>query len=283
MASAFYYVVLLMKNMKKTILTFLMSLMFLCTGCSKQIPTNEKSDEPGFLFNQQVIEYIDANYDHKVSYYYGTGIKALAVEDDHIVNGKTEIIPIYREDEPIFFIIYGSEAKMIKADKVSDYIRHNHKYIVIEAENELCLISADGVITFDDDVSYLLDEKISSLIKKEIGNRFQDNIMGSGKSIIKMVNPKDPDIKENADSANDHIIVKFKDGDRTEQIAKYEEFCKGKAQSGSNTSDIYIFYFDALSSEELNKLLEESNKLNYVEIAQLDKQNELIDPVKVTD
>ena len=258
----------------------LLSLICICSGCSKEIPTNHLSDKAGFLFDEETIRYIYQNFDPHSSYYYGTGIKSLAMKEDQIADGDMDLIPVFKEDEPIFVIVSGKEDRMVRSKNFLEYIKVHQKYVILEAEGNLCLLSADGLIVIEGDETYSFPEELQTSLREIFDNRFEDNLMGTKKSIIKMRKPNDPGIDEKTKAADDHIIVRFREGDRIEQIAKYEEFCHGKAQTGPNTSDIYIFYFDAMSLPDLNRLVEESNKLDYVEIAQLDEQNELIDPVK---
>ena len=267
----------------KKVLIMLLSILCLC-ACSKQIPTNPPSKKAAFLYRDESVSYIGEHFDRNKEYYYGTGISSLKIEGGKIVEGDTDIIPVYQGEELVFLILGGEENKIVDDDEILHGFNGNKNFVILEIENDLCLFDADSMTVIDGDPSFTLDDDLSSFLKKEFGAAIPENLFGKEKAIIKMKEPKgDGIIDDKTDPDNDHIIIRFKDGNREEQIRMYEEFCKGKCETGENTSDIYIFYFDALSDADMNDLVERSKMLDYVEAASIDHENELIDPVTKTE
>ncbi|MBQ3963025.1 MAG: hypothetical protein II678_05690, partial [Erysipelotrichaceae bacterium] len=144
-----------------------------------------------------------------------------------------------------------------------------------EMDGKLYALYADQFLLIDEDAAMDLPEEVRSYLEKMLNKKkLEENILGSKRSIIKMVAPKE-DVKGDSMYRNDRILVKFKEGDRIKQIEMYETFCKGKCINIENSSGIYIFTFEEMKEEDLKRLLNDSKGLPYIESASLDQKNEL--------
>ncbi len=272
-----YPVVIKRKEMKKALLIIMMIL--LCTGCSKEPLSNPLAENAGLFYEQEARSYISEHYSADSNYYIGTGIRTLSVDGKTVGEGKTDITPVYQDDDLMFLIIHNEKGnQIITPEKTMAYIAEHDRYVIFEMKESIYLIGEGALFSVLDDEEYEIDEDLRKLIEKECGKTFEVNMMGSKKALIKMIQPKEDPKDQPQTVANDRIVVKFKDGDREKQIAMYEEFCNGKVQSKLNSSDIYIFVFDPLNEKALNRLLEDTQALSYVESASLDRINGLNPP-----
>lgn len=267
----------------KKILIMLLSLLCLCTGCSKEVISNPASKKAVFLYQEDAIAYISENYDRYKDHYFGSGILTLKIEGKELIDGDIDIIPVYEGEKMIFVILGKDEIKIIDDEQVLNKLDGDKKFVILQIEDNVCLFDTEGLTMIDGESSYTHPEELSNFLKKEFGDKIPENLLGKDKSIIKMKEPKGDIIDGKVNPKNDHILIQFQEGDITEQISMYEDFCKGKCETGENTAGVYIFYFDALSDPDMNKLVEDSNKLDYVKTASIDHENELIEPVTKTE
>ena len=264
--------------MKKALLVIMMAILCACTEVSIKDVENPVSEISGLELQEMVKTYLLENGDLKKDYYIGTGIRTLSLTSD-ISEGKTDVFPVYCDDQLILLVLHRLEGDLIVVpEEVLKYISENNNYLITETEGNVYYLSQEEILLIDGDEKYEFSDVTSKLLEKVREKINEENVMGKDKIIIKMMKPidgKDSGFVPSGMFANDHIIIRFAEGNREEQIEVYEEFCHGKVQSDINTSDVYIFVFDPLSDEKLQKLLDDSNALDYVEAASLDKLNEL--------
>jgi hypothetical protein len=268
--------------MKKILVMIMMILLCACAG--QEFVTNSKAEISSVEIAEEALGYISDHYSLRREYYVGDGVKTLIVnEDGKIADGETEVFPVYYNDDILFMVLAKEgECRFVEPSDAMAAIIRNNKYLIFEVSGNVFYLSQDEFLMIDGDKKFVIPEDMNALISKKYDGKFIDNPMGEERVIIKTKKPIDGGEQKDP-VGDDHIIVRFKEGDREKQIADYEAFCNGNVDVNDPNNEIYIFYFDKLSLPELNKLVEESNKLDYVEIAQLDQQNELIDPVKVNE
>ena len=261
--------------MKRLIVSIL--IIAICmTGCSDHVPTNPVSKQAGIFYQETAVRCITDNYDVNAKHYIGTGIRSLKIDGKQLVEGDLDIIPVYEEEELIFLIVGNEDdVHIIDSKDALAYMSTHPDFIVFEMNGKLYALYADQFLLIDEDAAMDLPEEVRSYLEKMLNKKkLEDNILGSKRSIIKMVAPKE-DIKGDSMYRNDRILVKFKEGDRIKQIEMYETFCKGKCINIENSSGIYIFTFEEMKEEDLKRLLNDSKGLPYIESASLDQKNEL--------
>ena len=89
--------------------------------------------------------------------------------------------------------------------------------------------------------------------------------------------------KERGIIRKDRICAKFTSGNEDEKTLMFERFCNGRLYQKLKGSGVFIFEIDRVNVKTLNKLIDDANKLDYVESAATDIQNELIEPVTKTE
>ena len=264
--------------MKRALMMIIMILLCACTEVSVKDLKNPISEISGFELQEMIKTYLLENGDLKKNYYMGNGIRTLSLTGN-MSEGKTDVFPVYCEDQPILLLIHRSDNDLIAVpEKALKCISENNNYLIVETEENIYYLSKDEILLIDGDENYGFSEAENKILDKVRANIEEENIMGKDKAIIKMLKPidgQDSGFVPSGMFANDHIVIRFVEGNREEQIKAYEEFCHGKVQSGINTSDVYIFEFSALSDADIQKLVDDSNALDYVEAASLDKINEI--------
>ncbi len=259
----------------------------------KEIITNPAVETVIFDMDTAAIKtFIEDNYSLKKDYYLGNGIRTLVPGKD-LTEGNVEVFPVYRDNSLAFLIIDDKDKEgydFITDSEIMDAFQNDIKNLLLEIDGNIYYLSADIMIPVYGDKEFQLTEEMQKLLETYQSQITEDNVMGETRQIIKMTKPLDPDdgsslngetVKIDGKKYCSHrIIVIFKEGDRADQIAKYESFCKGTVQSDNTDYDYYVFEFDPLDATSLKGLLENTEKLSYIESASLDPQIELIDPIK---
>lgn len=92
--------------------------------------------------------------------------------------------------------------------------------------------------------------------------------IGDGAQVRQIANPA---LKKDKLFADNHLVVRFKDGNREEQIEKFKAFCNGNLSSHLKLGDVYVFETAEHDADNIEKLVEASKELDYVEAVGLDK------------
>ena len=266
----------------KKLLILVMILFTLC-GCTDDGPiSNPASEVSSFEVMDTVQDYLEENYNLNRDYYLGSGIRTLSFDSDKICEGNSDVFPVYFNDRILFMVVLkDGTSEVILPEKTMEKMSEDDHFILYEIENEILYISETENISLYTDESSVLPEEIQKVITKNFEGKITENPMGTRKIIIKTVKPSGGKDGQSLDYAHDHIIIRFAQGDREKQISDYEAFCNGKVGNDDPDLETYIFYFDPLSDTEMDKLVDLSNQLPYVESAAKDKVADLIDPTTV--
>lgn len=260
--------------MKKVLIIMLMILLCACSENRLDDLKNSKSEITTDQALVKVTTYLISGYDLEKNYSVSDGIKTIDL-DHKLSDGDTSVFTVYCDDAPIFLFLKDKDGeRIVKPEEAMKRMDEDHYYVIVETEENIYCVSSKEILLIDGDEDYELPKDTETLTEKVKEAIKEENPMSQSRTAIEKKSSSGLPKQQ----ANDRVIVRFKDGNREKQIADYEKFCHGKAQSGVNSSDIYLFIFDPLSDEDLKKLIEESEKLDYVAAVSVDKISELQRP-----
>ncbi|MBQ2658446.1 MAG: hypothetical protein IJF87_07770 [Erysipelotrichaceae bacterium] len=257
--------------MKKLLSVILLILLAACTSETVETMENEVSVVDKTT-EEEIISFLAENRDTGNGFAIGTGICSVGNQDSQEIC----IYPLYEDDRLVTLVIKDDTLRYVTDEALLNVIREDGMYLIVN--------SGPDVIYVDKETAVLLSGKEDCLEKKETEEMIKrirlsigtENPMGKQKKKLTVKKTGD-DTAENGRYRNDRIIVSFKEGDVEKMISDYEAFCGGKAQSGPNTSNVYIFVFEPLNDKDLHALLDESRGLDYVSGVSLDQKHETND------
>ncbi len=264
----FYVSVLCLYQMKKILLLIILLLLTACTAKSPDIMENQISN-PTKTDEEEISSFVAENYGSDSTFSIGTGITALDLNDVQTVN----LYPIYENDRLIALVVKDKTFRYITDEDLLNCFGDNVEYLIVEEGFNIIYVDKDRAVLLDGEEGCLEEKETEEMLIKIRLSIGSSNPMGQERKALAIEKNEDNTTKDGR-YRNDRIIVSFREGDVEKMIGDFEEFCSGKAQSGVNTSNIYIFVFEPLNDKDLYALLEESRSLEYVSGASLDQKHE---------
>ncbi|MDO4378344.1 MAG: hypothetical protein Q4C64_04235 [Erysipelotrichia bacterium] len=242
--------------MKKLLLLFLV--MMMCS-CQKQtVKIENKMVQPDEIIMQLAQKYMsDSN-----NCYVGDGWEILDGDNyqENYSTGKYAY-PIFQQDDIKYLMVVDDEIKFVPVDKNMSNI----------LQGEFAVMQIGKAI-------YLLSDSQNELIagiQEESDMKVMKKINSSAELLSKLSENKTKIVVDDVSSlySKDRIVVKFKDGDTENYIAKYAAFCGGQLYLSNKTTETYVFIFREINYEQLKQLLQKTKDLDYVADAFLEKIN----------
>lgn len=257
------------RRMRKTILLLLILLL---GGCNNpQSMENETVSCSFDEWDEEVMTMISSRFDMTGNWFLGDGVKVLEINENK--DAGIVIFPIYHEDELLLLMSAGDSIECFDDHKVIDAFKETNRFLLIEAENRICFVSDDRMISLDGEM-IAMSKDTERKIQKIRKNLIRENGMGKEKRLLMNLQPE----QEGSDTgfrANNQLVVRFTDGNLEEKIGMFEEFCHGSLKYRYHSADIFVFEFEPLNSKALEVLLKKSNELDYVVSAVLSEKSDM--------
>ena len=255
-------------NQMKKILTAIM--LLLLTACAEK-PTEIIENRVSALSEadeKRIASFVADNYDGETGFSIGTGIVALNQKDSR----ELSLYPIYENDRLIALAVKDGDMRYVTDDTLEN-IRKDVPFLIVNDGLNIIYVDRDRTAVLDGEIECLEEKEIQEMLKRIKASIGSLNPLGRDRKKL-VISEKADHSEEDRRYRNDRIIVSFKEGDKEKMISDFEMFCGGKAQSGVNTTNIYVFVFEPLNEKDLYRLLEESRNLDYVSAASLDQKHE---------
>lgn len=264
----FYVSVICLYQMKKTLMLIIMLLLAACTAGTPEKVENQISELTG-TDEVEIGSFLAENYGGDDAFSVGTGISTLDLNDAETIS----LYPVYVNDRLAALAVKDKTFKYITDDDLLNCFEDHDEYLIVNEGSNIVYVAKDKTVLLHGEAGYLEEKETEEMLKKIRSTISSPNPLGKERKAL-VVNKSKDDTTKDGRYRNDRIIVSFKEGDTVKMIEDFEQFCGGKAQSGVNTSNIYIFVFEPLSDKDLYALLEESRSLEYVSGVSLDQKHE---------
>ncbi len=253
----------------KKISIAVMLVALLVTGCAKSQRAIENEIAGINEDIEQTARQLLAGANPEGNIELGEGIYAVEVDQNgNPVKSSKSIYPVYINGELVWIIVAGDETGLVEAHGNIRSIMET-EYALLDQQGSLILVSADklAVVKGDEDDLKKYEKNLDILRRRGL----KLHITSLKKKIELRQSEPGTVVDKNGQQYSDHtIIVTFKEGDRQKQIEDYCAFCQGKLRYQVDIINGAVFEFEPKSYSQLQQLLAETMKLDYVLSAELD-------------
>lgn len=170
------------------------------------------------------------------------------------------VYPIFQQDDIKYLMVVDDEIKFVPVDK-----------------NMLNILQGEFAVMQIGKAIYLMSDSQNELIagtQEESDMKVMKKINSEAELLSKLSENKTRIMVDDSSLySKNKIVVKFKEGDIENYIAKYADFCGGQLYSSNETTGTYVFIFREINYEQLKQLLQRTKELDYVSEAFLEKIN----------